>query len=344
MKGAANTMRARVIYNPTAGKEQLKRYMLDILQILEEAGYETSAFETTPELHSAGKEAKRVALDGFDLVVAAGGDGTVNEVINGIAGLSERPKVGIIPAGTSNDYASALKIPQDDLLDAARVIATGHAIPMDIGKANDIYFMNIAAGGYLTDVSYEVPPKLKAIFGYSAYLAKGIEKLPSIKPIHMRVEYDGGVYDGMASLFIIALTDSAGGIENIDPNMLMGDGKFTLFIVKTTNIFEILQVLAAVLNNGNHINNPNVLYEQTSFVKVKSCDGQRLMINLDGEYGGDKPTTFINLQQHIYIMGNTSDYADPIDASEKKAAFLKAIKALKPEELEDHTVPYDGKE
>lgn len=335
-------MRARVIYNPTAGREQLKRNMMEILQILEKAGYETSAFETTPKPHSARDEARRAALNHFDLIVAAGGDGTVNEVINGIAALEKRPKVGIIPAGTTNDYARALKIPRSDLLEAAEIIAAGHAIPMDIGKANDVYFMNIAAGGYLSDVSYEVPIKLKTIFGYLAYLVKGAEKLPSIKPIHMRIEYDDGVFDGIASMFIVALTNSAGGFETIDPDMLLGDGKFTLFVVKTASIFEILQVLASVLNNGNHINNPNVLYKQTSYVKAESRDGQRLMINLDGEYGGDDPVTFVNLQQHIYIMGNTSKYADPIDSKNNKVAFIKEMETLRPEELDDNSLPYDG--
>lgn len=337
-------MRARVIYNPSAGREQLKRNMLDILHILEEAGYETSAFETTPEPLSACKEARRAALNGFELIVAAGGDGTVNEVINGIADLDKRPKVGIIPAGTTNDYARALKIPRSDLLEAAQVIAAGHAIPMDIGKANDSYFMNIAAGGFLSDVSYEVPIKLKTIFGYLAYLVKGAEKLPQIKPIHMHIEYEGGVFDGMASMFFVALTNSVGGFETIDPQMLLSDGKFTLFVVKTANILEILQILASVLNNGKHINHPSVLYTHTSFVKAESRDGQRLMINLDGEYGGDQPTSFVNLQQHIHVMGNTSEHAEPVESLENQTAFIKELETLTPEEMEDNSLPYDGKD
>lgn len=337
-------MRARVIYNPTAGREQLKRYMLDILQVLEDAGYETSAYQTTPEPKSASLEAKRAALAGFDLIVAAGGDGTVNEVINGVADLEERPVIGIIPAGTSNDYARALKIPRSDLLEAARVIAAGNVIPMDIGKADDTYFINIAAGGNMTEISYEVPAKLKTIFGYAAYLAKGAEKLPRIKPIPMRIEYEGGVYDGMASMFFVNMTNSAGGFDGIDPNLVLGSGKFTLFVLKTTNLLEILQFFTSILTTGNHINNPHVLYTHTSFVKAEAKDGQRLMINLDGEYGGDAPITFQNLQQHIRIIGNTSEYTEPIAANEEKAAFIKEVESLTPEEIDDDNLPYDGKD
>ena len=327
-------MRARIIYNPTAGREILTKNMLDILRILEKAGYETSTYATTAEPKSAQNEARRAALAGFDLLVAAGGDGTINEVVSGIADLERRPKVGIIPAGTTNDYARALKIPRSDLLAAAEVIAAGHVIPMDIGQANDQYFVNIAAGGYLTDLTYEVPAKLKTIFGYLAYLVKGAEKLPSVRPIHMRVEYEGGVYDGSASMFFVAMTNSTGGFEMLDPNIVLGDGKFSLFILKTANIFEILQIIAAVLNGGKHLNHPQVLYTKTSFVKVESKDNQRLMINLDGEYGGDAPTTFTNHQQHIHIIGNRSDFADPIDTFDHRDQFVDMVEQLETNEID----------
>ena len=100
--------RCRIIYNPTSGREAMKNDLVEILNVLENAGYETSAYATTPEPKSAQNEAKRAALAGFDLVIAAGGDGTINEVVNGVAPLEKRPKLGIIPAGTTNDYARAL--------------------------------------------------------------------------------------------------------------------------------------------------------------------------------------------------------------------------------------------
>ncbi|HRM24144.1 MAG TPA: diacylglycerol kinase family protein, partial [Enterococcus aquimarinus] len=107
--------KARVIYNPVAGKELMKKNLADILDVLEQAGFEASAFATTPEENSAKNEARRVAEAGYDLVVAAGGDGTINEVVNGIAPLEKRPKMAIIPGGTTNDYDRALKIPRDNV-------------------------------------------------------------------------------------------------------------------------------------------------------------------------------------------------------------------------------------
>ena len=170
--------RARVIYNPTSGREILKSKMIDILNVLEHAGYETSAYQTTPVQHSAQNEAERVAKEGYDLVVAAGGDGTINEVVNGIAPLKKRPELAIIPAGTTNDFARALHIPRDDPVAAAKVILKHQTFNMDVGRANDKYFINIAGGGLLTELTYDVPSDLKTIFGYLAYLVKGAELLP----------------------------------------------------------------------------------------------------------------------------------------------------------------------
>ena len=301
--------RCRIIYNPTSGREAMKNNLVDILNILERAGYETSAYATTPEPNSAKNEAERAAKAGFNLIVAAGGDGTINEVVNGIAPLKHRPKLGIIPAGTTNDYARALKIPREDPIGAAKVIAKGQNVKMDIGEAGKNWFVNIAAGGLLTELTYGVPSQVKSLFGYLAYLVKGAELLPQIKPIKMHLEYDGGTYDGKASMFFLALTNSVGGFEQIVPDASLDDGKFTLIVVKTSNLIEILQLITMVLNGGKHVNDPRILYVKTSKLVAKPVD-EKMMINVDGEYGGDAPMTFKNHRQHLEIFANTDEIPD----------------------------------
>lgn len=301
--------RCRIIYNPTSGREAMKNNLVDILNILERAGYETSAYATTPEPNSAKNEAERAAKAGFNLIVAAGGDGTINEVVNGIAPLKHRPKLGIIPAGTTNDYARALKIPREDPIGAAKVIAKGQTIKMDIGEAGKNWFVNIAAGGLLTELTYGVPSQVKSLFGYLAYLVKGAELLPQIKTIKMHLEYDGGTYDGKASMFFLALTNSIGGFEQIVPDASLDDGKFTLIVVKTSNLIEILQLITMVLNGGKHVNDPRILYVKTSKLVAKPVD-EKMMINVDGEYGGDAPMTFKNHRQHLEIFANTDEIPD----------------------------------
>ena len=267
--------KARLIYNPVSGKEIMRTNLADILDAIEKAGYEASAFATTPEPDSAKNEATRAAKAGFELVVAAGGDGTINEVVNGIAGLKERPKMAIIPAGTTNDYARALKIPRSNVKAAAEVIQKQQTVKMDIGKAADTYFINIAAGGSLTELTYEVPSELKSIFGYLAYLAKGAEMLPRIKPTKMRLVYEGGEYEGNASMFFLGLTNSIGGFETIAPDAKLDDGKFSLIVVKTANLFEIVRLITLVLNGGKHVNDSKVLYVKTSFLDASLIDTDR---------------------------------------------------------------------
>ncbi|WP_414838697.1 diacylglycerol kinase [Carnobacterium sp. TMP28] len=333
-------MRARIIYNPSAGRELIKKNLVDILQIYENAGYETSAFETTPKKHSALDEANRAAKAGFDLIIAAGGDGTINEVVNGIAELEKRPKIAIIPAGTTNDYARALHIPRNNLLDAAKLVQKKETIKMDVGKAimdeKETFFINIGGGGLLTELTYDVPSTLKSVFGSLAYFVKGAEMLPRIKPIPMHIEYDEGVYEGTASMFFIALTNSIGGFEQIAPDALLDDGKFTMIVVKTASQIEILHLVALLLNGGKHIDHPNILYAKTSKIHARPANDSRMMINLDGEYGGDAPVTFINLHQHIEIIANSEDVSATgyaFDHAEDEA-FIKEVEGLTQEDID----------
>lgn len=336
--------RCRIIYNPTSGREAMKNDLVEILNILEAAGYETSAFATTPEPNSAQNEARRAALAGFNVIVAAGGDGTINEVVNGIAPLEQRPKLGIIPAGTTNDYARALKIPREDPVAAAKFIAQGDTFKIDIGLANQAYFVNIAGGGSLTELTYGVPSRVKSLFGYLAYLIKGAEILPRMKPIDMHLEYDEGVYDGKASMFLLALTNSIGGFEQIVPDASLDDGKFTLIIVKPSNVVEMLQLLTMVLNGGKHVDDDRIIYTKTTKLIAKPIQNdEKLMINIDGEYGGDAPMEFTNLKQHIEIFANVKAIPDMQrkmnpDVQEAKDYFVQGVEDLSQQGVTDDSM------
>ncbi|BDR58460.1 diacylglycerol kinase [Xylocopilactobacillus apicola] len=302
--------RARLIYNPTSGTEAVKRNIVEILNTLELAGYETSAFQTTPEPLSAQKEARRAALDNFDAIIAAGGDGTIHEVVNGISPLKHRPAMGIIPAGTTNDYARALKLPRNDPVAAAKVIAEGRIIKMDIGQANDRYFVNIAGGGVLTELTYHVPSEIKSIFGYFAYVVKAAEMLPQIRQIPLKLTYDDGEFDGKASMFLLGLTNSIGGFEQIAPDAKLGDGKFSLIVVKTANWGDIIRLASLVLAGGKHTEDEQIIYVKTKKLTVESTESEDVPINLDGELGGKCPMEFTNLKHHLRMFANLQDISD----------------------------------
>lgn len=223
--------RARIIYNPTSGRELFKKNLAQVLQKFEQAGYETSTHATTCA-GDATNAAKEAALREFDLIIAAGGDGTINEVVNGLAPLDKRPTLGIIPVGTTNDFARALGIPRENILNAADTVINGVARPIDIGQVNGQYFINIAGGGRLTELTYDVPSKLKTMLGQLAYYLKGMEILPSLRPTEVEIEYDGKLFQGEIMLFLVTLTNSVGGFEKLAPDSSLNDGMFDLIILK----------------------------------------------------------------------------------------------------------------
>lgn len=293
--------KARLIYNPVSGHEQMPKQVGGILNILEQAGFEASAFRTTPDKYSAQHEATRAAKAGFELIVAAGGDGTINEVVNGIAFLPKRPKMAIIPAGTTNDFARAMNIPREDGIKAAEIILKNKTRKMDIGKADDKYFVNIAASGSLTELTYGVPSEIKSAMGYSAYLLKGAEMLPNISTNYLRMTYDEGVYEGELSMFLLGMTTSIGGLNQVMPGAELSDGLFQLLIVKPSDPLNMLRLMVMALN-GKHVNDPGIIYTKTKKLKVEligKSRGKEIPVNLDGEIGGYLPITFTNLKQHI---------------------------------------------
>ncbi|MDQ0156845.1 diacylglycerol kinase [Robertmurraya andreesenii] len=289
--------RARIIYNPTSGREIFKKHLPEVLQKLEMAGYEASCHATT-EAGDATSAARIAVERKYDLVVAVGGDGTINEVVNGLAEQEYRPKLGIIPAGTTNDFARAVQIPRD-IQAATDIIVQGETIPIDIGRMNDKYFVNIGGGGRITELTYEVPSKLKTMLGQLAYYLKGIEMLPSFKATDVRIEYDGKLFEGEAMLFLVGLTNSVGGFEKLAPNASINDGLFSLLILKKTNLADFVRVATLALR-GEHIHDPNVIYTQANRIKVTS--DEKVQLNLDGEFGGLLPAEFVNLYRHLEVF------------------------------------------
>src|SRR5699024_9444802 len=126
-----------------------------------------------------------------------------------------RPRVGIIPAGTTNDFARALAIPRDIKKAVNIILDENNVKPLDIGQVNDHYFVNIAGGGDLTELTYDVPSKMKAAIGQLAYDIKGIETLPTRKRVTTTSECDDQVYEGDIMLFLVANTNSVGGFEKL---------------------------------------------------------------------------------------------------------------------------------
>ncbi|CAK4865855.1 unnamed protein product [Aphanomyces euteiches] len=275
----------------------MKKKLPDILQRLERGGLETSTHATIGEGDATLAAADAVER-GFDVIIAAGGDGTLNEVVNGMAEKAHRPLLGIMPLGTTNDFARALSIPRR--WEAACDIIIGQfARPIDVGKVNQRYFINIAGGGSMTELTYEVPSKMKTMIGQLAYYMKGLEKLPRLRPIEVYIKSPEMDLHEQVMLFIIANSNSVGGFEKLAPEASLDDGLFDVFILKKCNLVEFIRVATAALR-GEHINDPNMIYFKTNSIQVTSPD--YVQINLDGEFGGTLPCMFSMLPSHINII------------------------------------------
>lgn len=290
--------KARLIYNPTSGREEMKRRLADILQRLDNAGIETSCHATTGEGDATLAAAEAVER-GYDLIIAAGGDGTLNEVINGMAEKENIPPLGVFPLGTTNDFARALGIPKN-WEEYCDLVIRNVTRPIDLGKANDRYFINIAGGGTLTELTYEVPSKLKTMIGQLAYYLKGLEKMVSLTPQELIINASGQetIHDEFM-VFLIANSNSVGGFEKLAPGASIDDGLFDVIALRKCNLAEFVRVVSLALR-GEHLNDKKVIHFRTDYMEVVSPGPVQL--NLDGEFGGVLPGTFRNLPQHLRIF------------------------------------------
>ncbi len=290
--------RARLIYNPSSGREEMRKRLPDILQKLDRGGIEVSCYATTGE-GDATMAAAEATERGFDMIIAAGGDGTLYEVINGMANKDKRPPLGILPVGTTNDFARALGIPKNWEY-ACDLILQQYTKAIDVGQANNRYFINIAGGGSLTELTYDVPSKLKTMVGQLAYYMKGMEKMTRLRPTELKFEVDGvGEFHDEFMLFLICNSNSVGGFERLAPESKLDDGLFDVLLVSKCNLAEFIRLVTMALR-GEHLNDPHVIHFRTNKMKVTSPD--YVQINLDGEYGGVLPCTFSVLPSHVQIF------------------------------------------
>ncbi len=324
-------MRARLIYNPTSGREEVRRRLPAILQRLERGGIETSCHATEGE-GDASRAASEAVRRGFDLVIAAGGDGTLNEVVSGLSTHQKRPSLGILPLGTTNDFARAHGIPRL-WTDACDLIVRGFTRPVDVGRANDKYFINIAGGGSLTELTYEVPSKLKTMVGQLAYYMKGLEKITRLHPVRMKITASGveDEIDEELMLFLIANSNSVAGFDRLAPDASTNDGLFDVLALRKCNLGEFIRIATMVMRGEVVKHDPHFIYFQSDRITVETDD--RVQLNLDGEFGGTLPCTFSMLPSHLNVImdvngessyhhGNAAGLGSGDDAGEEQSSKL----------------------
>jgi len=284
-------MRVRTIINPSAGRQFLQKNAERILDKL----LEEKVIAKTDIIQTQGKNDAYAAARDFrpweaDLVLAVGGDGTVNEVVNGLIDGQHNTPLAILPAGTVNDFAFAMKIPRD-IEGYCSMVRRFRTIPVDAGRAGDKYFLNVAAGGLLTDVAYKVPSETKTVLGQMAYYLSGAIDLPvqlfRSLPICLRCEER--VINDDILLFIVSNTRSVGGFRNLAPLASVNDGLLDVLVIHKQGLFDLLPLLLQLVS-GDHLNNSRVSYFQTRRLEITSRDSSSVPLDVDGEQGPQLPT------------------------------------------------------
>jgi len=269
------------VYNPHSGKEQIKNKLSEIVQVFSGAGYDVTIYPTRERYDAT----NRILRDGesYDLVVCSGGDGTLNEAVEGLMQLEKPPVCGYIPAGTVNDFASSLKIPKD-MVRAAQNIINGLPYPCDFGSCNGRYFTYFAGFGAFTEVSYDTPQAYKNLLGKMAYILEGMKRVPNLQSYHAVVECNGTVIEDDFIFAMVTNSHSVAGIKGFYGNKVkLDDGEFeVLFIRHPKNIIDLQNIMNAMLAKEP---NDYIRFFLSNYVKVTS--ELEIPWTLDGEFGGD---------------------------------------------------------
>lgn len=236
-----------LIVNPCSGKKKANRALPDIIGVFDRGGYEVTTHMTTARGDATEVAAARAKE--FDVIVCVGGDGTFNEVISGLYASGAATPVGYIPAGSTNDFASSLKLSKK-LLQAAQDIVDGTPRPLDIGKFNDRYFSYIASFGAFTRASYATSQRLKNTLGHFAYLLRGVREAFAIRSKHLRVTLsDGTVFEDDYIFGGVSNSTSFAGVLKLKEDMVdMSDGRFEVLLIrKPRNPAEFTRCVHALL-------------------------------------------------------------------------------------------------
>ena len=235
------------IMNPFSGQRKANKFLADILLLFSQADYQVITHMTTGQGDGA-RAAMRHGNE-VDLVVCCGGDGTFNETVTGLIAIGARIPVGYIPAGSTNDFASSLKLSSNPL-QAAQDILEGQPVAFDVGKFGDRIFTYVASFGAFTRASYATPQSIKNALGHTAYLLEGIQELSLIRKEHVRMEFDGEVVEDDFLFGAICNSTSVGGILTLDPRMVdMADGRMEILLIRAPrNLTELSECIWALQN------------------------------------------------------------------------------------------------
>jgi len=292
----------QLIYNPVAGQKQFRNKLDYMIEVFQKAGYELRIHRTMSN------DDFITYFDGRDLsdcvgVIVAGGDGSFNRTVNTLKKKGVNVPVGVIPAGTANDFARHLGIPVN-LEHSIDVLSKMNARWLDLGTVNEQYFVNVCSGGLLIDISHNIETELKNTLGKLAYYIKGVQQLPKFRSLSFRITANDTVYEEELFLFLVLNGSSAGGFNRIGEYASMKDGKLDFVGIKACPINDIPVVFTKIML-GDHLEDKNILYFQTDHLYIESLEEDEITTDVDGEPGPPFPLDIRVVPRDIQVIINS---------------------------------------
>jgi len=284
-------VRIKVIVNPRSGRRVGQKNLESIMgRLLLEGAAERIDFFATKSRGEATREAAEIRAGEYDLLVGCGGDGTINEIINGLMCSGCPIPLAILAAGTSNDFAYSMRLPSDAEGFIA-MVKRGLTQDIDIGRANGTYFINVASCGMFTEVAHNTDQDSKSLLGKLAYYLKGVSEAPEqlIRSIHLKIDSPDLHLEDDFHVCLIANSQSVGSIRKLMYKAEVSDGRFDVLLLKNRKPLLTAADILYRMQNYDGGRDSAAVYFQTSRIKISSPENSEIELDLDGEHHGSLP-------------------------------------------------------
>lgn len=279
-------MKAMIVVNPSSGSEQAEEFVTQLETRLREQFKEIVTKETQ-EAGDAEKFSSQAALEGYDAIFLMGGDGTINEGINGIAKQDYHPLIGIIPLGTINNFARVLGISMNAKV-AINQLDFKNTKKVDIGKVNDLFFVSTVSVGSIPETVQHVDDEAKSKLGPLAYVMEGVKALNDDETSVFRMKLDGDDFEGNYSMLVIGLSKSVSGIGTVFSSAEIDDGYLYMLCLKKSTAVEKMKLIPELLRASDDYSEKLVL-KKFKLADLKSKEGKEFTTTVDGNKGPKFP-------------------------------------------------------